>query len=116
MLKMTRAVARNRTRVIRTGIIVHASSTCRLPTTTKMQAVIPITNSDSSKMDWAGVEAGAKMSVDAEVRCNSSEIAIIGMCILIAPRGCRADCALLNRIARGVPAALQSRCELTVAH
>src|SRR5215467_8304873 len=87
---ITRAVARNSTATIKTGMTVHASSICVLPytcagsrpawvpltrnfttaqtnnvkTTTKISPVTTSTNSDNPKMAFAGVDAGAKMFVE----------------------------------------------------
>src|SRR5215470_1790269 len=86
---ITRAVARNSTATIKTGITVHANSICVLPytcagsrsacspldrnlttaqtnnvkTTTKISPVTTSTNSDNPKMLFAGVDAGAKIFV-----------------------------------------------------
>src|SRR5215831_547636 len=87
---ITRAVARNSTATIKTGITVQASSICVLPytcagsrfacapldrnlttaqtnnvkTTTKISPVTTSTNSDNPKMLFAGVDAGAKIFVE----------------------------------------------------
>ena len=53
---------------------------------TKMPPVIPRTNSDRSKMDFAGVETGAKMSVGLEGRCNRCEIAVGSVFIKISAK------------------------------
>src|SRR5215469_11433430 len=89
---MTRAVVRNSTTTINTGITVQASSswllpktcggsrpssslrllnftaeyTSRLPTTTNITAVTACTKSESLKIESAGVEAGEKILVEVE--------------------------------------------------
>src|SRR5215475_14100976 len=95
---MVRAVAITNTDTIKTGMTVQASSICVLPytcagsrpawisrarnfttaqtnnvkTTTKINPVTASTNSDKSKMLFAGVDAGAKIFVELHGAAGAS--------------------------------------------
>src|SRR6202007_1287164 len=100
-MAITRAVAMNNATTMRMGMIVHANSTWLLPytwggsrpsslllflnftmessskvyTTKRIAPVTANTNSDSPKIDFVGVEAGAKISVGLKGETESPNAA-----------------------------------------